>query len=68
MHWHVVTHRDNFAIGIENGAGIVATLLDVGRKCGAAQGGAHLLRYGVVKVLENLQLNGITRHYGQRVY
>ncbi len=45
--------------GIEDGAGIVAALFDVGRERGAAQGGAHLFGDGVVEVLEDFEFDWI---------
>jgi len=65
MHWHVVAHRDHFAIAVENRAGIIAPFLDVGRKCRAPQGRAHLLSDGVVEVLEDFQFHRIARHAAQ---
>src|SRR5579862_1044259 len=62
MHWHMVAHGDDFAERIKNGARIVPALLDVGRKCGAAQSGPHLLRDGVIYILEDLQFDGIPSH------
>jgi hypothetical protein len=60
MHWHVVAHGDDISGGIEDRAGVVAALLDVGREGSAAERGAHLLGDGVVQVLENLELDRIT--------
>jgi hypothetical protein len=48
------------AVGIEDGARVVAALLNVGREGGTAQGGAHLFgdrmvegsRMGVIRVLQ----------------
>ena len=59
VHRHVVAHGDDLACGIEDGAGVVAALFDVGREGGAAQGGAHLLGNGVVEVLEDFEFDGI---------
>jgi hypothetical protein len=56
----VISHGDYLAIAIENGAGIITPLLDIGRKRGAPQRCAHFFRYGVKKAFENLQLNRIT--------
>src|SRR5437016_9973651 len=42
MHRHVIAHGDGFSFGIEDGTGIVAPLLDVGRECGAPKDRAHL--------------------------
>ena len=60
MHRHVIAHGDDLACGIEDGAGVVAALFDIGREGSAAQGGSHLFGDGVVEVLENLEFDGIT--------
>ena len=62
MHRHVIAHGQNFSGGIEYGAGIVATLLDVRRERGAAQRRAHFFRDRVEDVFENLEFDGIARH------
>ena len=62
MHGHVVAHGDDFTVCSEDGAGVVAALFDVGRKCSASQGCAHLLGDGVVEIFENLELNGVSAH------
>ncbi len=59
MHRHVIAHGQDVAGGVKHGAGIVAPLLDVRRKRGAAQRRAHFLRDGVKEILENLQAHGI---------
>ncbi len=48
MHWHVVAHRDHLSRAIENRAGVIATLLDIRRKCRTPQRRPHLLRDGVI--------------------
>ncbi len=56
---HVVAHGENFTRSVKHGAGIVAPLLDVGRKRGAAQRRSHFFRDGMKEILENFQANGI---------
>ena len=46
--------------GIEDSAGIVAALFDIGRERSAAQGRAHLFGDRVVEVLEDFEFDGIT--------
>ncbi len=46
---------------VEDGAGIVLALLDVGGEGGAAQDGAHLLGHGDEEVLEDFELDRIVR-------
>ena len=53
MDRHVIAHRDYPALAVENGAGIIAPLFDIGRERGAAQGGAHLLGNGMHGTLED---------------
>src|SRR5580658_1758431 len=71
-HWHrtqvhryVVAHCDHFTFTIEHSAGIIATLLDIGRKRGTAQRGSHLLGNRVKKVLEDFEFDGIAPHEAQ---
>jgi len=63
MHRHVIDHGHNFARSVKHRAGIVATFFDVGGKCGAPQGSAHLFRYGVKETFEYFQFNGIAHTY-----
>ena len=58
VHGHVVAHGDDALLGVEEGAGVVAALLDVGRDGGAAQGGAHLFGDGVDGALEDGEFDG----------
>ena len=44
MHRHVVAHRDNPCLAVEDRAGVVAAFLDVGGKRRAAQRSTHLFR------------------------
>ena len=67
MHRHVITHGDDLAFGIEDSAGVVAALFDIGRERSTTQGGSHFFGDGVVEVLEDLEFNGIT-HEKTRVY
>jgi len=59
MHGHVIAHGDDLSAGIEDGAGIIAAFLDVGRKGGAAQGDSHFFGDGVVEILEDLEFDRI---------
>ncbi len=56
---HVVAHGDQFAFGGEDGGGVVAALLDVGREGGAAQGCAHLDSDGVERVADDGDFCGV---------
>lgn len=62
MHRHVIAHRDNFTIGIEERTGIIATLLYVRRKRGASKRCAHFLRDGVENTLENFKFDDVDMH------
>ena len=59
MHWHVIAHRNDFAVTVEDRTGVVATLLDIWRKRSAAQRGTHLFRNRVIEVFENLEFNRV---------
>ena len=59
MHRHVIAHGNHFARAVKDRAGIIAAFFDVGRKCGAAQGRAHLFRNGVEEAFEDFQFNRI---------
>jgi hypothetical protein len=59
---HVIAHGDNFALAVENCAGIIAPLFDVGRKCGPPQRRSHLFRYGVKDVFEDFEFDWICGH------
>ena len=65
MHWHVIAHRDYFTRAIKHGARIITPLFDVRRKRGPAQRRTHLLRNGVIQVLENFQFDRIAPHEAQ---
>jgi hypothetical protein len=67
VHRHVITHGDDLAFGIEDSAGVVAALFDIGRERSTTQCGSHFFGDGVVEVLEDLEFNGIT-HEKTRVY
>ncbi len=62
MDGHVVAHGKDISRGVENGAGIVAALLDVGRKRGTAERGAHFFRDRVEEIFENFEAYGIHSH------
>ena len=59
MHRHVIAHGDDLACGIEDGAGVVAALFDIGGKRSAAQCGSHFFGDGVVEILEDLEFDRI---------
>ena len=59
MDGHVVAHRDEVALGGEDGGGVVAAFLDVGREGGAAQGRSHLDCDGVERVTNDGDFSGI---------
>ena len=65
MHRHVIAHGEHVAGGVEERAGVIATLFDVGREGGAAQRCAHLFGDGVKEMLEDFELDGIGRHVGR---
>jgi hypothetical protein len=60
VHWHVIAHGDDLAFRIEDSAGVVAALFDIGGKGSAAQCGSHLFGDGVVEVLEDFEFDRIT--------
>jgi hypothetical protein len=68
MHGHVVAHGNDLAARVEDGARVIAALLNVGRKRSAAERSAHLLSDGVVEVFENFEFNGIVHGCAARVY
>jgi hypothetical protein len=59
VHSHVIAHGDDLARGIEDSAGVVAALFDVGRERSTAQGGSHFFGDGVVEVLEDFEFDRI---------
>ena len=59
MHRGMGGIRDQIAVRIKQGAGEVATFLDVGGDGGALQGSAHLLGNGAETIAEQRQLNRI---------
>jgi hypothetical protein len=64
VHRQVIAHGDDLACGIKDGAGVVASLFDIGGKGSAAQGGSHFFCDGVVEVLEDLEFDRIA-HVGK---
>jgi hypothetical protein len=58
MHRHVIAHGDDPGLAVEDGAGVVAPLLDVGRESRAPQRRAHLLGNGMHRALKNRQFYG----------
>ena len=67
VHRHVISHGDDLAFGIEDGAGVVAALFDIRRERSAAQCSSHFFGDGVVEVFEDFEFDGIT-HEELRVY
>src|ERR1041385_8702 len=63
MHRHMIAHGDHFTSTAKYSAGIIAALFDVGRKCRAAQRGAHLFRNGVKQTFKDFQFNRIAHSY-----
>ena len=59
MHRHVIAHGDHSGLAVEDRAGIVAPLLDVRRKRGAAQRSAHLLGNRMHGALKDRQFDRI---------
>src|SRR5215813_6929972 len=59
MHRHVITLRYQYAVAVEDGAGVVSSLFDVRRKGRTAEAHAHLFSYGRVERLKNLQPDGV---------
>jgi len=59
MHRHVIAHGDDLAPRIEDSAGVVTPLFDIGRERCAAECGSHFFGDGVVEVLEDLEFDGI---------
>src|SRR5579864_1449131 len=62
MHRHMIAHGEHVTRAIEDGAGIVAALLDIRRESGSAQHAAHFLRDGMEQVFEDFQAHGIEFH------
>src|SRR5580698_1673625 len=56
---HVVSHGDDAALAVEHCAGIIATLLDIWRKRGPAQCGAHFLGNRMHCALEDRKFHRI---------
>src|SRR4030095_9278457 len=56
VHRHVIALRNHLALRVKQGAGIVAALLDVWRKCRSLQRGTHLFSDGVEQAVENFEL------------
>ena len=62
MHGHVIAHGEHVAGRVKERAGVIATLLDVGRERGAAQRCAHLFGHRVKEMLEDFELDRIGAH------
>ena len=58
----MVSLRHHVGLSIENRAGVVAPLFDIGREGGALKSRSHLLRDGMEQALEDFKLNGIGSH------
>jgi hypothetical protein len=50
---HVIAHCYDAALSVEEGTGVIAALLDVGRDGGAAKGCAHFFSDGVNAALKD---------------
>ena len=59
---HVIAHGEDLPSAVEHRAGIVATLLDIGRERRPAQSCAHFFRYRVKEILEDFQASWIDLH------
>ena len=55
VHWDVCSLCDHVALFVENRAGKISSLFDIGRERGSVQGHSHLLGDGRESVLEYLQ-------------
>src|SRR5205823_4537397 len=67
MNGHVVAHRDDLSGGIEYGAGIVAALLNIGRKGSPPQRGAHFFGNRMIEILKYFEFDW-AGHRWERVY
>ena len=59
VHRHVVAQSDRRTSGVEEGAGVVPSLLDIRGIGGAAQGRPHLLGQGGEQMTEDLEGHGV---------
>ncbi len=59
MHGHVIAHRHGFALGVVDGAGIIAAFLDIRGKRSLAQHRAHLFGDGDQQMPEQLQFDRV---------
>src|ERR1700730_2390438 len=55
MYGHVVAHREDFAVGIVNGTGIIAAFFYIWRKGGASKNGSHFFGDGMEDIFEYFQ-------------
>jgi hypothetical protein len=62
MHGHVIAHRDDFTIRVEERAGIIATLFYVRGKRAATKCGAHFFGDGMKNILEYLEFDDVDAH------
>jgi hypothetical protein len=59
MHGHVIALGNHLPGRVEQSARIVAPFLDIGRKRGAFQRGAHFFRNRMKQAFEDFELDGI---------
>src|SRR5216683_4717990 len=62
MDRHVVAHGEDFTRGIKYCAGVVASLLDVGRERGTPERRSHFFRDRVEEIFKNFQTDGVHLH------
>ncbi len=62
MHRHVIAHRDDFAVGVEERTRIIATLFYVRRERGPSKRGAHFFRNGMKNTLKDFEFDDVDAH------
>src|ERR1700737_2466274 len=55
MYWHVIAHSQHLAVGVVNGAGIIAAFFYIGRKCGTPENGTHFFCDGMKDIFKYFQ-------------
>ena len=60
MDRHVIALSNHVALGIEDGAGVIAPLLDIGSEGGALERRAHLFRDRVEEAFEDFELDWVS--------
>ena len=61
MNRHVIAQGDDALVGIEQRAGVIAALLDVGAECGLAQHRAHFVGDRNEEIAEDFEIDGTRR-------